>query len=306
MWVTNIYTLSAKERIVSTQAIDLEAVVIFSNACPDCGASLIHYDDYSICEAIEFEDHELVGLVGCGWTEETGPRDLTGISILAPDLKVVDPRALVPEAFETPHGWSEDDLPAGWEPDAFYRHEVVYAGRSEGTYQVSAPSPTDQAALKGEWDDALPEPASRVNVAGFTITVVDPVPLADLRDPDWRYGFGGMYRDAEGAAANVTYVEGEPVVPEQPAITWDSYPWHWDREPELVSGAPVRGPGLDRPRHPRGDDDDGMYLPMWWCGEFQMWSMVLVPGDGTTAVCVECDDYAADGGCPGTYVAVAL
>lgn len=247
--------------------------IIYSNACPDCGGTLLDYDDYSICEYVEHEDHEYVGLVACGFAEGCvcphdlgdcdqsgecpceychGPRkdtrrDLTGISILAPLPPVVDCTALVPESFETPLGAVEEQLPEGWDPDGFYRLEVDYGRRVGPWYLPQDPTPCDQAALKGEWDDDLP--ARRpLNTDGFTIEHVPAVPLADLRDPDWRYGFGGMYRDAEGAAANVTYVEGEPVVPEQPVIAWDDYPWSWDTEPELLSGAPVRGPGLER-RH---------------------------------------------------------
>jgi hypothetical protein len=205
--------------------LDVQEYELVSTVCPDCGGTLIDYDDYAMCEYVDpFEDLAFVGVVGCGWIERE-PVDFgkrRGVGLFAGGEWTYQRNLPVEPADD------DDEYPEGWEHDTFYRHEVVYASRAEGTYTPHAPTPCGQGEPKGEWTDPLPERVT-VEHQGYTVVHVDPVPLAELRDPDWKYGFGGMYRDAEGAAAQVTYHDGEPVVPEQPVIDWRQYPWHWER-----------------------------------------------------------------------------
>ena len=47
------------------------------------------------------------------------------------------------------------------------------------------------------------------------------------------------YRNYEQAGMSVTYHEGEPVSPEQPAVAWDTYPASWDHNIVDHGGVPT-------------------------------------------------------------------
>lgn len=215
-------------------------------------------------------------------------------------------------------------LPEGWQdmtPVEIGQWATAEALRTGRKHLAEATEPSGQDAPKGSYED--PWDVYEYDIPdGFSIlTVLDTV------EPDRRPGdgwFGGArpgalstYRDDELAASQVVYYEGEPVLPEQPAVAWDAYPASWD----VPVQSTVHNPRYDKPRLKEGDrpvlppspengGDDGDWLPMWWCGEFQTWSPVLHEGDTGMTVCLECDAYIQGPSewphCPGMTVEVAL
>lgn len=152
---------------------------------------------------------------GAAVSEAGRPRDLTGISLLAPQPYEIKNRELAPESDEDPLGYTELRLAAHGER-------------------------TDVVCPKGEWSD--PEPEPKPHLEGVVVEVIPAAPIE--REPGWAYGFAGVYRDAEQAASEIVYVDGEPVMPEQPAIDDEHYPRDWDRPADYLDG-----PGARRSPH---------------------------------------------------------
>ena len=153
--------------------------------------------------------------------------------------------------FVLPHDW--DALPVveldAWGDAWLSRHEqVVHPDRASG-----------QAAPKGEWDVPWRVYEWGVPASCTSLTYLDPEPL-DRQPGDGAFGGGrpgstANYRDDEQAAGRITYHEGEPVVPEQPAVAHDAYPSSWDVPVEsTLSATPLEKPRLDRA---------GMRAEMW-------------------------------------------
>jgi len=151
-----------------------------------------------------------------------------------------------------------------------------------------------------------------------------------------RPGSTAMYRNEDLAAGRVIYHDDSPVMPEESAVAWDSFPYSWDI-PDDHSG--IYGQGRDKPRLDREaihadmwervnavvaawqalgskgegggppSPEDGEFVAEWWCGEFQMWAAILCTSDGDL-VCVECDNWINGFGdthpdtCPGLEVEV--
>lgn len=124
-----------------------------------------------------------------------------------------------------------------------------------------------QGAPKGSHEDAWKVYEPVIPSWCRTLTYLD-TELPDRQPGDgWfggsRPGSVGMYRDEEQAAGRVIYHDDEPVVPEQPAVTWRSYPSSWDVPDDhtgLYNGV------YDKPRIKEGHrENPWAYHIEWGC-----------------------------------------
>ena len=162
---------------------------------------------------------------------EFGRRE--GVSVLAPAPASVDCTVVPDEAYEEPYFGTSFTLPVGWDADTFYRTEVVYGRRPVGGYTPSNPTPGEDVAPKGSFDD--PWSVYEYDIDGSWCNV-----LTILPDVEPQRGEGEWFGVGRGG----------------PVVAWDSYPGSWDW------GVMERGESLLRRSTPSQHTDRARYERM--------------------------------------------